>query len=55
MFRPIILYFYDSCRKFFPFAAPQAASVGLGKWITVKWLIGHEENQPTDLKVRPLG
>ena len=28
--------------------------VSFGKWITVKWFIGHDENQPLDLKVRPL-
>jgi hypothetical protein len=26
--------------------------VSLGKWTTVKWLIGSEESQPLDLKVR---
>jgi hypothetical protein len=36
------------------FAAPKPHAVVLGKWTTVKWLIGPEESQPTDLKVRPL-
>jgi len=38
----------------FAFAAPKPHAVVLGKWTTVKWLIGPEESQPTDLKVRPL-
>jgi hypothetical protein len=28
--------------------------VSFGKWTTVKWFIGHDENQRLDLKVRPL-
>jgi hypothetical protein len=38
----------------FAFAAPKPHVVVLGKWTTVKWLIGPEESQPTDLKIRPL-
>jgi hypothetical protein len=36
------------------YAAPKPHAVVLGKWTTVKWLIGPEESQPTDLKVRQL-
>jgi hypothetical protein len=36
------------------YAAPKPHGVALGKWNTVKWLIGPEESQPTNLKVRAL-
>lgn len=35
-------------------AAPKPHTVTLGKWTTVKWMIGPNEDQPIDLKVRPL-
>ena len=38
----------------FAYAAPKPHGVALGKWTTVKWLVGPEESQPTDLKVRSL-
>lgn len=36
------------------YAAPKPHGVSLGKWTTVKWLIGPDEDQPVELKVRPL-
>ena len=36
------------------FAAAKVHSVTFGKWTTVKWFIGSAEDQPIDLKVRPL-
>jgi hypothetical protein len=36
------------------FAASKPHGVVFGKWIAVKWMIGPEESQPVDLKVRPL-
>jgi hypothetical protein len=35
-------------------AVAKPHAVTFGKWTTVKWLIGPEEDQPIDLKVRPL-
>jgi hypothetical protein len=35
-------------------AAAKAHTVVFGKWITVKWMIGSNEDQPIDLKIRPL-
>jgi hypothetical protein len=36
------------------FGATKPHVVSFGKWITVKWLTGHDEDHPLDLKVRPL-
>ena len=38
----------------FAFAAPKPHGVSMGKWTSVKWLIGAEESQAADLKIRPL-
>ena len=35
-------------------AAAKAHMVLFGKWVTVKWMIGPDDNQPVDLKVRAL-
>src|ERR1043166_10269665 len=35
-------------------AATKAHTVVFGKWTTVKWMIGSNENQPIDLKIRQL-
>jgi len=35
-------------------AAVQQHINSFGKWTTVKWLVGADENQPVDLKVRAL-
>ena len=35
-------------------AAAKAHAVVFGKWITVKWMIGPDEDQPVDLKIRAL-
>lgn len=35
-------------------AAPKVHVISFGKWTTVKWLSGVEENKPVDLKVRSL-
>lgn len=35
-------------------AAPKPHTIVFGKWTTVKWMIGPSENQPIDLKIRPL-
>ena len=45
-----------SCLLFCPMllAAPKAHVVGFGKWTTVKWLVGDDENRPLDVKIRPL-
>lgn len=35
-------------------AASKQHVVSFGKWTTVKWLVGEDENRPLDVKVRPL-
>jgi hypothetical protein len=35
-------------------AATKAHTVAFGKWTTVKWMIGSNEDQPIDLKIRQL-
>ncbi|HEY6185568.1 MAG TPA: hypothetical protein VIW67_25230, partial [Terriglobales bacterium] len=35
-------------------AAPKPHTVTFGKWATIKWMIGPNEDQPMDLKIRPL-
>lgn len=35
-------------------AATKPHTIAFGKWTTVKWLIGSNEDQPVDLKIRPL-
>jgi hypothetical protein len=35
-------------------AAPKPHVIAFGKWQTVKWFVGVDENQALDLKVRPL-
>ncbi len=35
-------------------AAAKAHTVAFGKWTTVKWMIGSNEDQPIDLKIRQL-
>ena len=35
-------------------AAPKPHAVAFGKWTTIKWMIGPNEDQPIDLKIRPL-
>ncbi len=35
-------------------AAPKVHAVAFGKWTTIKWMIGANEDQPIDLKIRPL-
>jgi len=35
-------------------AAAKPHTVTFGKWTTVKWMIGSSDDQPIDLKVRPL-
>jgi len=35
-------------------AAPKPHTIAFGKWTTVKWMIGPNEDQPIDLKIRPL-
>ena len=34
--------------------AVKSHKVGFGNWTTVKWMIGPNEDQPIDLKIRPL-
>ncbi|HSS99732.1 MAG TPA: hypothetical protein VLK33_22010 [Terriglobales bacterium] len=34
--------------------APKPHSVAFGKWTSIKWMIGPNEDQPIDLKIRPL-
>lgn len=38
----------------FTLAAVKPHTVTFGKWTTVKWMIGPSEDQPIDLKIRPL-
>ena len=35
-------------------AAAKPHVVSLGKWTTVKWMVGEDENESLDLKIRPL-
>jgi hypothetical protein len=35
-------------------AAAKPHTISFGKWTTVKWMIGPNEDQPIDLKIRPL-
>jgi hypothetical protein len=35
-------------------SAPKPHTVAFGKWTTIKWMIGPVEDQPIDLKIRPL-
>lgn len=35
-------------------ATAKAHTIAFGKWTTVKWMIGSNEDQPIDLKIRPL-
>lgn len=35
-------------------AAAKAHTIAFGKWTTVKWMIGSNEDQPIDLKIRAL-
>src|SRR6476659_3852438 len=35
-------------------AAPKLHVVAFGKWTTVKWMAGNDENMPMDLRIRPL-
>ena len=35
-------------------SAAKPHTVAFGKWATVKWMIGTNEDQPIDLKIRPL-
>lgn len=35
-------------------AAPKPHVVSFGKWTTVKWLVGEDENHAVDVRVRPL-
>src|ERR1043166_1663040 len=34
--------------------ATKPHTIAFGKWTTVKWMIGSNEDQPIDLKIRPL-
>lgn len=45
----LVLAWYQSAS-----AAAKAHTVLFGKWITVKWMIGSDNDQPVDLKIRPL-
>ena len=38
----------------FATAAPKRHVVTFGKWTTVKWMTGIDENVPVDLRIRPL-
>lgn len=35
-------------------AATKPHAVAFGKWTTVQWMVGPDEDQPLDLKIRPL-
>ena len=35
-------------------AAPKSHAIAFGKWTSVKWFVGPDENQESDLKIRPL-
>ena len=45
---------FSSPAEFSALAADKAHTIVFGKWITVKWMIGSNEDQPIDLKIRPL-
>jgi len=36
------------------FAAPKQHAVVFGKWTTVKWFVGEDESQSSEVKIRPL-
>ena len=38
----------------FAHAVPKTQTVGLGRWPSVKWMSGTDEDQAIDLRIRPL-
>src|ERR1051325_835328 len=46
----VLIFFLSSVTL----AASKPHTVVFGKWTTVKWMIGPSEDQPIDLKIRPL-